>query len=43
LTLDEFESSRFLRVKHVRELQQQGILDGALRRRELLAYEGAGV
>jgi nucleoside-diphosphate-sugar epimerase len=43
LTLDEFESSKFLRLKHVRELQQEGTLDEALRRRETVAREGASV
>jgi hypothetical protein len=41
ITLEEFESSRFLRLKHVRELQEQGLLDEQLRRREP-ALEGAG-
>jgi nucleoside-diphosphate-sugar epimerase len=31
LTYDEFLSSRYLRIKHVRELQQQGKLDDQLR------------
>ncbi|MEE8142476.1 MAG: SDR family oxidoreductase [Planctomycetota bacterium] len=31
LTLEEFESSRYLRIKHVRELQGQGKLDSQLR------------
>jgi nucleoside-diphosphate-sugar epimerase len=34
LTLDDFHSSRFLRIQHVKELQSQGILDAALRRCE---------
>jgi len=41
ITLEDFESSRFLRLKHVRELQEQGTLDEQLRRRET-ALEGAG-
>jgi nucleoside-diphosphate-sugar epimerase len=41
ITLEEFESSRFLRLKHVRELQEQGMLDAHLRRCET-ALEGAG-
>jgi nucleoside-diphosphate-sugar epimerase len=41
ITLEDFESSRFLRLKHVRELQEQGMLDEQLRRREP-ALEGAG-
>jgi nucleoside-diphosphate-sugar epimerase len=41
ITLEEFESSRFLRLKQVRELQEQGMLDERLRRRET-ALEGAG-
>jgi nucleoside-diphosphate-sugar epimerase len=41
ITLEDFESSRFLRLKHVRELQAQGMLDEQLRRRET-ALEGAG-
>jgi nucleoside-diphosphate-sugar epimerase len=41
VTLEDFESSRFLRLKHVRELQEQGMLDEQLRRRET-ALEGAG-
>jgi nucleoside-diphosphate-sugar epimerase len=41
ITLEDFESSRFLRLKHVRELQEQGMLDEQLRRRET-ALEGAG-
>jgi len=41
LTLETFDSSRFLRLKHVRELQEQGTLDEQLRRREA-ALEGAG-
>jgi nucleoside-diphosphate-sugar epimerase len=41
VTLEDFESSRFLRLKHVRELQEQGMLDEQLRRREP-ALEGAG-
>lgn len=41
LTLETFESSRFLRLKHVRELQERGMLDEQLRRRET-ALEGAG-
>jgi nucleoside-diphosphate-sugar epimerase len=35
LTLDDFLSRRFLRVKHVKELQAEGELDARLRRREL--------
>ena len=31
LTLAEFESSRYLRIKHVRELQAAGRLDASLR------------
>ena len=31
LTLEEFESSRYLRIKRVRSLQEQGQLDGNLR------------
>lgn len=31
LTLEEFESSRYLRIKHVRELQSEGRLDANLR------------
>jgi nucleoside-diphosphate-sugar epimerase len=31
LTLDEFEGSRYLRIKHVKGLMAQGRLDGALR------------
>jgi nucleoside-diphosphate-sugar epimerase len=41
ITLEDFESSRFLRLKHVRELQEQGMLDEQLRRRKT-ALEGAG-
>jgi hypothetical protein len=41
ITVEDFESSRFLRLKHVRELQEQGMLDEQLRRREP-ALEGAG-
>jgi len=41
LTLEEFESSRFLRLSHVRELQENGTLDQDLRRRAP-ALEGAG-
>jgi nucleoside-diphosphate-sugar epimerase len=41
VTLEEFESSRFLRLQHVRELQEQGMLDDQLRRREP-ALESAG-
>lgn len=41
ITLEDFESSRFLRLKHVRELQEKGMLDEQLRRRET-ALEGAG-
>lgn len=41
LTLETFESSRFLRLKHVRELQDEGVLDDRLRRRAS-ALEGAG-
>jgi nucleoside-diphosphate-sugar epimerase len=41
ITLEAFESSRFLRLKHVRQLQEQGMLDEQLRRRET-ALEGAG-
>ena len=37
LTLDDFLSRRFLRVKHVKELQAEGELDARLRRRELEA------
>lgn len=40
ITLEDFESSRFLRLKHVRELQERGMLDEQLRRRET-ALEGA--
>ncbi|RDI74848.1 Nucleoside-diphosphate-sugar epimerase [Gaiella occulta] len=32
LTLEDFESSRFLRIKHVRELQDAGMIDAGLRR-----------
>ena len=32
LTLEEFESSRFLRIRHVKELQEAGELDRLLRR-----------
>jgi nucleoside-diphosphate-sugar epimerase len=41
LSLEEFESSRFLRLAHVRELQGNGTLDRDLRRRTP-ALEGAG-
>jgi nucleoside-diphosphate-sugar epimerase len=41
LTLEDFESARFLRIKHVRELQEDGTLDEGLRRRELVARGGA--
>ena len=41
LTIDEFESSRFLRLSHVRERQETGTLDQDLRRRAP-ALEGAG-
>ncbi len=41
LTLEEFESARFLRLSHVRELQENGTLDQDLRRRAP-ALEGAG-
>jgi nucleoside-diphosphate-sugar epimerase len=41
ITLEDFESSRFLRLKHVRELQERGMLDEQLRRHET-ALEGAG-
>ena len=41
ITLEDFESSRFLRLRHVRELQEQGMLDEQLRRRET-ALESAG-
>ncbi len=37
LTLDEFESPRFLRLKHVRKLQDEGELDASLRRRAVTA------
>jgi nucleoside-diphosphate-sugar epimerase len=37
LTLEEFLSRRFLRVKHVKELQAEGVLDDSLRPRELEA------
>jgi nucleoside-diphosphate-sugar epimerase len=40
LTLEEFESSRFLRIKRVRELQAEGTLDARLRRTASAA--GAG-
>ena len=33
LGLDEFESGRFLRIRRVKELQEAGELDEALRRR----------
>jgi nucleoside-diphosphate-sugar epimerase len=39
MTFDEFEGSRYLRVKRVRELQESGALDDALRWR--LAVEAA--
>jgi nucleoside-diphosphate-sugar epimerase len=42
LTLEEFESARFLRLAHVRQLQETGLLDDTLRRREPAALEGAG-
>jgi nucleoside-diphosphate-sugar epimerase len=35
LTYEEFLSRRFLRIKHVKELQAEGVLDERLRRREL--------
>ena len=41
ITLEDFESSRFLRLRHVRELQEKGMLDEQLRRRET-ALESAG-
>ena len=41
ITLEDFESSRFLRLQHVRELQEKGMLDEQLRRRET-ALESAG-
>jgi hypothetical protein len=31
LTVDDFTSSRFLRIKHVKELQAGGLLDETLR------------
>jgi nucleoside-diphosphate-sugar epimerase len=34
LDLADFESRRFLRIKHVRELQAEGVLDDHLRRLE---------
>jgi nucleoside-diphosphate-sugar epimerase len=37
LTLEEFESPRFLRLKHVRALQEAGELDASLRRRNVEA------
>ena len=37
LTLEEFLSRRFLRIKHVKELQAEGVLDDSLRPRELEA------
>ena len=40
-TLESSKSSRFLRLKRVRELQEQGMLDEQLRRRET-AHESAG-
>ena len=41
LTLEDFEGSRFLRIEHVKELQERGQLDDDLRWREPIA--GAGV
>ena len=35
LTLEEFLSRRFLRIKHVKELQAEGMLDDSLRPRKL--------
>jgi nucleoside-diphosphate-sugar epimerase len=35
LTYEDFLSRRFLRIKHVKELQAEGVLDERLRRREL--------
>jgi nucleoside-diphosphate-sugar epimerase len=37
LTLEDFLSRRFLRIKHVKELQAEGVLDDSLRPRELEA------
>ncbi|MBE2320249.1 SDR family oxidoreductase [Solirubrobacter sp. CPCC 204708] len=34
LELDDFLSRRFMRIKHVRELQEEGVLDDSLRRLE---------
>src|ERR687891_44076 len=35
LELEDFLSRRFLRIKHVKELQEEGVLDGGLRRLDL--------
>jgi nucleoside-diphosphate-sugar epimerase len=40
LTLEEFESPRFLRLAHVKQLQESGTIDAELRRREPAAVEG---
>jgi nucleoside-diphosphate-sugar epimerase len=37
LELDDFLSRRFMRIKHVKELQAEGVLDDGLRRRALEA------
>jgi nucleoside-diphosphate-sugar epimerase len=41
LTVKELESSRFQRIKHVRELQERGQLDARLRRAEYVEVLGA--
>ena len=42
LTIEEFTSSRFLRIKHVKELQAEGVLDESLRFVETDVYESVG-
>jgi len=42
LELEDFESSRFLRIKHVKELVAAGLLDLDLRRLDPVAVEAAG-
>jgi len=42
LTIEEFESPRFLRLAHVKRLQDNGTIDSELRRREPAAVEGVG-
>jgi nucleoside-diphosphate-sugar epimerase len=41
VTLEDFTSSRFMRIRHIKELQEEGLVDETLRWRDPVAAPGA--